>query len=1183
MRPPATPSSLRVAILGGRHISVVEQVLRALPERAGLAVVVACPAEIDLASLLRPISQLPITVVRGRTPLENDRVFVLSTDADVYLQRGELVVDAASRSGWSLDKLFRSLADELGRHGVAAAIGGPGTDGALGIKRVKGAGGLTLAVTPEEGPEGDQTRAAIATGFVDLVLPASEIAGRLLDQGQERAGGIAGLDEDDRENAGIVADTLRDILTMLRTRSGHDFNAYKRATLYRRVARRMQVCRTDSIVAYHQYLREHPGELMNLLRDFLISVTNFFRDPEVFEALERTVIPKLFVGKQPGDQVRVWVVGCATGEEAYSIGILLAEEASRISEPPQLQVFATDIDEHALAEARAGLYPESISADVSEPRLARFFTPEASGYRVSKELREMMLFSPHNILRDPPFSRLDLISCRNLLIYLNREAQDRALNLFHFGLRPDGFLMLGSSESAENVAVLFGVLDAKHRFYTRRQAPTTLGVDAMVGATGWLSAPPMPLPVTSSERAGSFGELHHRLVERYAPPSVIVNEDLDVVHVSEHAGKFLQLGGGEPTRQLLRLVHPALRLDVRTAIYTARQGEGADTRVVRFDDEGRSRVIELRVAALELPEVRRHTMLVMFHELDSSVDDRPPPRDVGIEPVVRELEDELHRTRDQLRSTIEQYEIALEELKASNEELHAINEELRSATEELETSKEELQSVNEELITLNHELKIKVDEVSRANSDLQNLMTSTDIGVVFLDRSLNIKRFTPRARDLFNVIASDIGRPLVHLTHRLSTDELPDLANEVLQSLRTVEREVQGRDGRRYLARLLPYRAMDDRIEGVVMTFVDVTDLKEAIEARRRSEAALRASEERLQLALHAAPMVALSLDANQRVKWGYALGTEQEPARLLEMFAPGHADRFVTIARHVIASRTGQRAELDLAVDGRPRTYDFRIEPSSDGIAAVGFDITPSKLAETGLAEADRRKDEFLATLSNELRNPLTPLTVALEVARRSENDPEQRARARAIMERQVAQLTQLVDELLDLSRITQGKLQIERVPIDPVAIVEAALDAARPLLQEHGHRLTVRRPDRLPRVLGDHRRLVQVLTNLLSNAIKYTPDGGQIELELEAAPGGGVLVMRVRDNGVGIAADVLPHVFEIFVQGREPLGRAPGGLGIGLSLVRRLVELHGGSVSAASGGEGRGSEFTIELPTAA
>jgi len=1179
MRPQVTPSSLRVVILGGRSVSIVEQIIRTLPERLGLAIVIACPTELDLVSLLRSISMLPITAVRGRTTLENDRVFVLPADVDCYLQRRELVVDAASRSGWSLDKLFRSLADELGRDGVAVAIGGRGSDGALGIKRVKGAGGLTMAVTPDDGPEGDQARAAMATGFVDLVLPSAEIVGRLLDQGQERAGAIAALDDDDRESSGVVTETLRDILVMLRTRSGHDFSAYKRATLYRRVARRMQVCRTDSIVAYHQHLREHPGELMNLLRDFLISVTNFFRDPEVFEALERNVIPKLFIGKQPGDQVRVWVVGCATGEEAYSIGILLAEHAARLAEPPQLQVFATDIDEHALSEARTGSYPESISADVSEARLARYFVAERGGYRVSKELREIMLFSPHNILRDPPFSRLDLISCRNLLIYLNRDAQDRALNLFHFGLRADGYLMLGSSESAENVALLFGVLDAKHRLYTRRQAPTSLGVDTMVNATGWLPAPPMPLPVTVSERVGSFGELHHRLVERYAPPSVLVNEDLDIVHVSEHAGRFLRLGGGEPTRQLLRLVHPSLRPDLRTAIYTARQNQGGDSRVVRFDDEGKARAIELRVQAIELPEKGRYTMLVMFHELDSSLEDRPLPRDVGIEPVVRELEDELHRTRNQLRSTIEQYEIALEELKARNEELLALNEEMRSASEEIETSKEELQSANEELITLNHELKVKVDEVSRANSDLQNLMTSTDIGVVFLDRSLNIQRFTPRAKDLFNVIASDIGRPLVHLTHRLNIDELPDLAGEVLTSLRTVEREVQSRTGHRYLARLLPYRAMDERIEGVVMTFVDVTDLKEAIEARRRSEAALRASEERLQLALHAAPMVALSLDATQRVRWAFALGTEQEPSRMLEMFAPGHADRFITIVRHVVASRAGQRAELDLAVDGRPRTYDFRIEPSSDGVAAVGFDITPSKLAETGLLEADRRKDEFLATLSHELRNPLTPLTVALEVARRAENDPEQRARARAIMERQVALLTQLVDELLDLSRITQGKMQIERVPLDPGGIVEAALETTRPLVQEHGHRLVVRMPEPLPRVLGDHRRLVQVLTNLLTNAVKYTPDGGVIELELEPEPGRGVLVIRVRDNGIGIPPDVLPHVFDIFVQSRDSLGRAQGGLGIGLNLVRRLVELHGGRARVVSAGENKGSEFTIEL----
>lgn len=1186
MRPSPPSSGPRVVILGGTHVLVVEQIVRALPERAGFAVVIACPTELDLAELLRPASRLPITAVRARTLLEDDRVYVLPAGMDACLHRGELVVDRAPGPMWSLDKLFRSLADEAGRDGAAVVVGGRGSDGALGIKRVKEAGGLTIAVAPEGDLEDQQVSVAIATGFVDLVLPASEIAGRLFAQGPEPAGSIASLEEDERASAGLASDTLRDILTMLRVRSGHDFSSYKRATLYRRVARRMQVCQTDTLVDYHRHLRERPGELTNLLRDFLISVTSFFRDPEVFETLERAVLPRLFAERRPGDHVRVWVAGCATGEEAYSLAILLAEQAARLAAPPQLQVFATDIDEHALVEARAGSYAEAIEADVSPGRLARFFTRERGGFRVSKGLRELVLFSPHNLLRDPPFSRLDLISCRNLLIYLSREAQDRVLNIFHFGLRPEGVLLLGSSESAENVALQFGALDAKHRVYTRRLAPAAVGVNALLGPARW---PPGPLgppaPPAPSERAASFGELHHRLVERYAPPSVLVDDDLDVVHVSEHAGRFLRLRGGEPTRQLFRIVHPALRLDLRTAIYAARKDRGADVRVVRFDDEGVPRAVELRVQALEPPELGRRALLVMFHELETSAHERPPapPRDASIEPIVRELEDELQRTREHLRATIEQYEISLEELKASNEELHAINEELQSATEELETSKEELQSVNEELTTLNHELKAKIDEVSRANSDLQNLMTSTDIGVVFLDRALNIKRFTPRATDLFNVIASDLGRPLAHLTHRLDTDDLPALADDVLQHLRTVEREVQSRDRRRYLVRLLPYRSVDDRIEGVVMTFVEVTDLKEAIEARRRTEVALRASEERLRIALQAAPMVALNLGADLRVTWGYAFGTvnQEEPARLLGMFAPGHADRFAAIARGVLARREGQRVELELAGGGRPRTYDFRIEPTGDGVAAVGFDITPSKDAEASLREADRRKDEFLAMLSHELRNPLTPLKVALDVARLAEGDPSQQAQSLAIMERQVAQLSQLVDELLDLSRITQGKIRLDRAALDPAVIVEESLEATRPLLHERGHRLDVHLPETPVRLYGDHRRLVQVLTNLLANAAKYTPEGGQIDLALDPDPARGVVAVRVRDNGIGIPAELLPRIFDLFVQGRDAPPHSRGGLGVGLNLVRRIVELHGGTVRASSAGDRRGSELVVELPT--
>jgi two-component system CheB/CheR fusion protein len=1184
-----------VAVIAAHTAPPIAQVLRALPDGGGFAVVVQCAADPAITESLRPFTALPITEARGRIRLEPNRVFAIAHDHDAGFQRNELVVARASEPRAPVDKLLRSLADEHGSQAIAVLLLGRGSDGALGVKRLKEVGALTIAQAIDEAAldgDGDARPTAnplALAELVDLVLPLSAI-------GERVAALVRQLSAADPESSAVadppphgpdrVADTLHDILVLMRVRSGHDFSSYKRATLYRRISRRMQVCQCESIAAYLLYLREHPSELGHLLRDFLISVTNFFRDKPAFDALASDVIPRLFAGKTPEDQVRVWVSGCATGEEAYSIGMLLWEHAGRNAPGPQLQIFATDIDEDALAEARIGRYPSTIAADVSPERLARFFTHDSESYRVTKQLRESVLFSLHNLLRDPPFSRLDLISCRNVLIYLNREAQDRVLNVFHFGLRPDGYLLLGSSEAAENTAMFTG-LDAKHRLFARRPTPSRFAGDSLVTPGQWYPRT-RPMPAAPTAERSSAGELHYRLVEQYAPPSVLVNGDLDIIHFSENAGRLFQLSGGEPSRQLLRLVIPPLRAELRTAIYAAQQpGRRSDTRIVRFDDAGAQRTIEIRVRAIDQPELGRGSLLVLFDELELSPGsaDLAQPSVAVLEPVMRELEDELHRTRDQLRTTIEQYETSLEELKASNEELQAINEELRSATEELETSKEELQSVNEELTTLNHELNLKVDEVSRANSDLQNLMTSTDIAVVFLDRALNIKRFTPRAQDLFNVIPSDIGRPLAHLTHQLEIADLPQLANSVLQSLRGVERELRSRSGRRYIARLLPYRSLEDRIEGVVLTFVEVTDLRDAVDARQRSEAALHTSAHRLRFALRSMPMLVISQDPQLRTTWGYVLDHELEAGSsgFTDLLAPGHAEQYAALAHQVLRSGDGQRGELDVLINGDRRTYDFRIERSEHGIDTVGFDITPSKLAEASLLDADRRKDEFLATLSHELRNPLTPLKIALDIAKLAAGDPDRLERNRAIMERQVAQLSRLVDDLLDLSRITQGKISVELVPLNPALVVEAALEAVQPLIQQRHHQVEIALPSPPVHVLGDQARLTQVLTNLLNNSAKYTPDGGHIAIRLEADPARTVLRIRVRDDGEGIPEDMLSKIFDIFVQCRDPQGRVRGGLGIGLNLVRRLVDLHGGRVSAASAGIGRGSEFTVELPLAA
>jgi two-component system CheB/CheR fusion protein len=1165
-------SNVRVVVVGGSNAPDFARVIEALPPESTLAVIAHSEAGPDAIAAELKAARMPVERVTSNAKVAQGRIFIVPSDKHVEIRDRTLVVTPKTSGNNTLDILLRSVADTFAAQTIAVILGGPGANGSLGIKRIKEVGGITMAESGSNGTE--MPRSAIATGLIDLVLPLAEIEARLTNFGTRTP-----IDEDKSSTDG-AADTLRDILTLVRVRSGHDFAPYKRATLFRRISRRMQVSQSDSITEYHRFLRDHPGELAHLLRDLLISVTNFMRDPEAFETLAREIVPKIFANKGPEDQVRVWVPGCATGEEVYSIAMLLREHALRHDLRNPLQLFATDIDEEALAEARNARYPESIVVDLGQERLDRFFRRENGAYCLVNELRETVLFSPHNLLRDPPFSRLDMVSCRNLLIYLNREAQDRVLNLFHFALRPDGFLFLGSSESAENTS-MFASLDAKHRIYQRRTANIAVhGPDGLVPAGRWHAPHPKAAAVPPTEqRATTLGELHFRAVEHYAPPSVMVDQDLEILHVSEHAGRFLAVAGGEPSKNLLRLVIAPLRLDLRTAIYAAKQpGRMSEVRTVRFEDNGTPRVIELRVVANGLDDIAG-TILVLFDEKRAVETPGEPQRDLSaIEPVVREMEDELLRTRDQLRTTIEQYETSLEELKASNEELQAINEELRSATEELETSKEELQSVNEELSTLNQELKVKVDEISHANADLQNLMSSTDIGVLFLDRHLNIKRFTPRIQDLFNVIPSDTGRPLSHLTHRLDIEDLAEQARSVIASLRTSEREVTSDGNRRYLMRLLPYRSLDDRIDGVVATFVDVTDLREAVEAKRAAELLLATSEERLHHALLTAPLVMLNVGSNGEVVWGFARGKELQSSTALQLFSESDANRFTQVTRQVLARKQSQRIELEVQLDGRAHTYDFRIEPAPRGVYAIGFDITPSKQAEASLRENDRRKDEFLATLSHELRNPLTPLKIALDVARLSKGDAE-RTRSFDIMDRQVGQLEQLTNELLDLSRITQGKIELRHERIEVTQIVEAALEATRPLITQHHHTLEVKLADGKYHVSGDLMRLAQVLTNLLTNAAKYTPDRGRIELVVQPVHARGIVEIRVRDNGIGIAPEALDRIFDIFMQVRSTAG-VQGGLGIGLNLVRKLVELHGGSVTARSPGLDHGTEMIVELP---
>lgn len=1192
-----------------------------MPADNGMAFVVVLhlsPKHVsNVDSLLQRVTRMPVRQVTDSVPIEANHVYVVPPNRQLTMNDGYLGLRELERPRGRqvlIDLFFRSLAVVHRERAVGIVLSGAGADGAVGITRLKEQGGVTLAQNPGDAEYEDMPRAAIATQQIDWVLPAAEMPQRLLDMwaNARRIELPAGDDEllarapSDPQAQREAEDALRDIMVLLRARTGHDFRHYKRATVLRRLERRLQVNGLPSLPAYREHLRSQPEEAQALLKDLLIGVTNFFRDPEAFDALQRAVIEELIpaLGRaDPGD-VRVWVPGCATGEEAYSLAMLLAERAEAVSSPPELHVFASDIDAQAVAMARAGAYPESIVADVPANRLRHFFTKESNHYRIRKEVRERMLFAAHNILRDPPFSRLDLISCRNLLIYLDREVHSQVLEMFHFALRPGGYLFLGSSESADAVPQLFSVVDKKHRVYRANAvARPSRHMPALT-----LGAATEPTRVTTQELPGqkrrdSYAEVHQRLVEQHAPPSVLADADGNIVHLSERAGRFLRQPGGAPSHQLLAVVQPELRPELRTALFQAlRSRHSVEARPVQVERDGRRFYVSMTVRPVLDHVSNAELLLLLFDEVEDttggtarqgSADDR--------DPVIQHLEDELRRTKEQLQSTVEHADTSTEELKASNEELQAINEELRSTTEELETSKEELQSINEELITVNHELKMKVEETSKINDDLQNLIASTDIATVFIDRGMSIKRYTPRATEIFSIIPSDIGRSLFDITHRLDYERLAEDAGEAFAALRLIEREVPSSDGRWYLARILPYRTTEDRIDGAVLTFVDVTK-------RRHAEERLELGEERMRLVAESTRDYAIiTTDVDGRITtWNQ--GAERifgwsdvdavgQPIDIL--FLPEDVERGEPAAEMLRARQEG-RAEDERwhrRRDGSSFYCSGITTPLFNagtlyGYGKIARDLTGRKHAESAreaalAAQTARRaeaqaasqlKDEFLAIVSHELKNPLNLIQLNAELLARL---PEARsspalARAAATIRKTVMSQAQIIDDLMDLSRVNTGKLALHPEPVDLTGVVQGIATAMHGDAQGKGVALAVVGEPLV--VHADRVRTEQIVWNLLSNALKFTPAGGRIEARLRADGDEGVL--QVTDTGAGVAPEFLPKLFEMFQQGEPGARRQGGGMGIGLALVKHIAELHGGSVEAASEGVGRGSRFTVRLP---
>ncbi|MBM3128413.1 MAG: PAS domain S-box protein [Chloroflexi bacterium] len=802
-----------------------------------------------LTDLVQRYTKMQVFEVEDGMTVEPNCAYIIPPNKDMALLHDKLhLIEPAAPRGLRLpiDFFFRSLAQDRGEQAICIVLSGAGTDGTLGLRAIKEVGGMAMVQNPESAGYDGMPRSAVATGLADYVLPPKDMPKQLIGYvqhifGRKKKGGAA-IPVD-------VNSWIQRILVLLRSSSGHDFSCYKQSTILRRVERRMAVHQIERIEQYVQYLRQNEIEQLTLFRELLIGVTGFFRDPEAYGVLLEGAINKLLADRPVGTQLRVWTPGCSTGEEAYSIAMLFQEQMEHSGRQFNLQVFATDIDQTAIEKARVGLYPANIAADVTPERLGRFFIREGDdAFRVKKSIRDVLVFAEQDVIKDPPFSKIDLLTCRNLLIYMQAELQRKVIPIFHYALNPGGFLFLGSSESVGEFTNLFEAIDRKWKLYLRKEVAFPHGVAVEMP----VHVPPAAR-IEAKERKVNAREVTERtLLTDYAPACVTVNSHGEILYVHGRTGKYLELTTGEMSANILRAAREGLRLELATALRKVVTGK----KQIRYDGltvktNGDTERVNLIVKPADVFSVETGTLLVIFEPAGPTRAPARPAKGKKPTPVeevgtrsnqhIAALERELRVKEEYLQTTVEELETANEELKSTNEELQSTNEELQSTNEELETSKEELQSVNEELVTVNTELQQKIEDLSRANNDMNNLLAGTGIGTIFLDHQQNILRFTPAVTRIIPLQASDVGRPLEHFSSNVTNVE--NLASDiraVLDLLTPHEAEVQTKDGHWYLMRILPYRTLENVIEGVVLTFCEITEQKRLQEALRNTESALR-------------------------------------------------------------------------------------------------------------------------------------------------------------------------------------------------------------------------------------------------------------------------------------------------------------------------------------------------------
>jgi two-component system, chemotaxis family, CheB/CheR fusion protein len=1074
-------------------LEAITSLLSHLPSDTGMAFVVVQHLDPTHPSLLsgalEKVTRMPVEEARNGIALERNHVYVIPPTADLGLLHGKIALVSRADRGtphMPIDYFFRALAADRGSGAIGIVLSGTASDGTEGLRALKAEGGITFAQDPRSAKFSGMPKSAIAAGVVDYCLPAERIAEQLvrLSVHPYVVSHSAEPSEQWQEDDG-----LKRLFTLMRDSTAVDFSDYKSPTILRRLARRMVLRKVGSLDDYLALLARDAAETKALCEDVLIRVTDFFRDPQAFQSLKKHAFPEILKHKKEGP-FRIWVPGCATGEEPYSIGMCLIEYLDDSGSNVPIQIFASDLSEDAIGRARAGIYSESAVHNVGLDRLRRFFSPvEGGGYRINKLIRDLCVFVRHDLTRDPPFSKLDLISCRNVLIYFAPPLQKRVFPLFHHSLNLPGFLLLGHAEAILGFKQLFSPVDKAQKIFSRSALKSHWAFDLVSGNQG-IGRREIAIPALESQPSSPDiqRQADYVLLARYAPAGALINGRMEILQFRGRTGPYLESPSGQPQLNILNMAREGLLPHLRSVLARAKKEMSTVRKEkVPLKDNGQTRSIHIEVIPVAgISESNEPCFWVLFEEAvvrpslelrktkKHSEAQRPDGAQPGKGRSVRELTKELAATKEHLRGLTEEQQKTTDELTTANEELLSTNEELQSTNEELETAKEELQSANEELTTLNDELQNRNQELHQINNDLFNLIASVNIPILIIGGDRRIRRFTPLARSLMNLIAGDIGRPVDDIKPNLNIPHLDQSISEVLVTVTMKEEEVQDRSGHWYRIQIRPYMTTDNKVDGCVLSLVDIDVLK-----------------------------------------------------------------------------RTAQMAE-----SARDEAARARAEAEN----------------------ANRSKDIFLATLSHELRTPLSAMLLQAQLLHQRKLEDAKISRACEVIERAVKLQTRLIDDLLDVSRIIAGKLPMASEEVELTTVIQAAMEEVHGEAAAKSIRIETIVDEFAGPVSGDPIRLKQIFWNLLSNAIKFSPDGARVLVRLERIDNQARI--RVRDEGMGIRAEFLPRLFNLFSQQDSSTTRRFRGLGLGLSIVRRLAELHGGTVHAESAGEGKGATFSVTLP---